>query len=96
MTTEVTRSEERGRYELTVDGALAGVVEFRLRSGRIIFTHAEVGDAFEGRGLGSALAEGALTDAASRGETIVPACPFIARYLRRHDVPGAEVDWPKQ
>ncbi|MDN4476568.1 GNAT family N-acetyltransferase [Demequina sp. SYSU T00192] len=94
MTTEVARSEERGRYELAVDGELAGFADFRLRSGRIVFTHTEIADAYEGRGLGSALAEAALTDAASRGETIVPLCPFIARYLRRHDVPGAEVAWP--
>ncbi|WP_062299237.1 GNAT family N-acetyltransferase [Demequina maris] len=94
MTTAVTRSDERGRYELEVDGELAGVAEFRLRSGRIVFTHTEIADAYEGRGLGSTLAEAALTDAASRGETIVPLCPFIARYLQRHEIPDAEVDWP--
>ncbi|WP_062521279.1 GNAT family N-acetyltransferase [Demequina silvatica] len=94
MTIEVTRVEDAGRYELTVDGVLAGVAEFRPRSGRIVFTHTEVAEAFEGRGLGSTLAREAIADAVARGETIVPLCPFIADYLRRTEVPGADVEWP--
>ncbi|WP_082109942.1 GNAT family N-acetyltransferase [Demequina phytophila] len=90
----VTRVEEAGRYELAVDGVLAGISEFRLRSGRIVFTHTEVAEAFEGRGLGTVLAREALADAVARGETIVPLCPFIADYLRRTDVPGSRVEWP--
>ncbi|WP_156159094.1 GNAT family N-acetyltransferase [Demequina gelatinilytica] len=93
---EVLRVEDRGRYELLVDGALAGVAEFRWRSGRIVFTHTEVASAYEGRGLGSVLARDALADAAARGEVIVPVCPFMAAYLRRHTLPGATVDWPEE
>lgn len=95
MTVEVTRSDERSRYEIAVDGALAGFAEFRLREGRAVFTHTEIDGAFEGQGLGTTLAKGALEDAAARGEGIVPLCPFMARYLRRHDIPGARVEWPE-
>lgn len=95
MTTEVTRSDHNSRYEITVDGALAGFADFRLGEGRIVFTHTEIAKEYEGRGLGSVLAEQALTDAAERDEVIVPLCPFIARYLRRHDIPGATVEWPE-
>ncbi|WP_062464322.1 GNAT family N-acetyltransferase [Demequina soli] len=94
MTVEVTRVADAGRYEITVDGTLAGVAEFRLRSGRIVFTHTVIDEAFEGRGLGSTLAREALADAVARGEVIVPLCPFIHDYLERHDVPGADVEWP--
>jgi hypothetical protein len=38
--------------------------------------------------------ERALADVAGRGETIVPRCPFVVRFLHRHDVPGLAVDWP--
>ncbi|WP_062388372.1 GNAT family N-acetyltransferase [Demequina iriomotensis] len=92
---EVVRSEERGRYELLVGGVLGGVAEFRLRSGRIVFTHTEIAAEVEGRGLGSHLAREALGDAASRGEVIVPVCPFMAAYLRRHTLPDAVIDWPE-
>ncbi|WP_062303935.1 GNAT family N-acetyltransferase [Demequina subtropica] len=92
---DVVRVEDRARYELLIDGALAGVAEFRLRSGRIVFTHTEIAGAYEGQGLGTTLAREALADAAARGEVIVPVCPFIGAYLRRHTVPGASVDWPE-
>jgi len=37
-----------------------------------------------GVGLGSVLARGALADARRRGLPVVPICPFIAAYIRRH------------
>ena len=36
----------------------------------------------------------ALADAARRGDTIVPLCPFIAAYLQKNEVAGAVVEWP--
>lgn len=72
------------RYEIRVDGELAGVAEYRDRGGRRIFVHTVIDDAFAGRGLGNRLAAGALDDAIGRGLPIVPRCPFIRAYLERH------------
>jgi predicted GNAT family acetyltransferase len=47
---------ERHRYELTVDGAVAGISIYRLGDGVMVFEHTEVDEAYEGRGLGSRLA----------------------------------------
>jgi predicted GNAT family acetyltransferase len=41
-----------------------------------------VNESCEGRGLGSRLAEVALTDAAKENLEVVPLCPFIAYYWR--------------
>mgnify|MGYP000333179975 CR=1 FL=1 len=90
----VTRAEERSRYELRLDGDLAGFAEFRLDEGSITFVHTVIEKTFRGRGLGAELAGGALADAARRGERIVPRCPFMAAYLRDNHVPNASVDWP--
>ena len=49
-----------------------------------MFTHTEVFDAYEGKGVGSALARGALDDVRARGGRLVALCPFIAAYLERH------------
>ena len=46
--------------------------------------HTEIDPAFEGKGLGSALARGALDAERTRGEPIVPLCPFIRQYIDRH------------
>lgn len=91
---EITRLDERHRYELVVDGERAGFAQYRLEPGRIVFTHTVIKPEYEGRGLGSRLARHVLDDAVARGERIVPECPFIAAYLRRHDDYEASVDWP--
>ena len=93
-TVEVVRADDSGRYELHVDGQLAGIAEFLDDGERTVFTHTEVDDAFQGQGLGSTLVEGAVTDAVSRNRTIVPQCPYTARWLDRHEVPGARVESP--
>jgi uncharacterized protein len=80
----VRDAPERGRYEATIDGALAGVAAYRTRPGRIVFVHTEVGEGFEGRGVGSALAHAVLEDVRARGLMAVPMCPFIAAHIRRH------------
>ncbi len=81
---EVRDDPDAHRYVVTVDGEQAGFSEYRLRPGRVIFTHTVVDPAFEGRGIGSTLAREALDDVVQRGLTIVPLCPFIAAYIRRH------------
>jgi predicted GNAT family acetyltransferase len=84
MTVGVTDNRERQRYEATVDGRLAGIAQYRRRGGRVVFVHTEVRDGFEGQGVGTALAKGALDDVRDRHLSIVPLCPFIAEYIARH------------
>ena len=75
---------ERSQYEITVDGVVAGYAAYQTHPGELTFIHTEVSDAFEGQGLGSTLARGALDDVRARGLKAVPLCPFIAAYIRRH------------
>lgn len=82
--TEVRDDPERGRFEVVVDGVVAGFARNQRRGGRIIFVHTEIDPAHEGRGLGSILARGALDAARGRGEPVIPLCPFIAGYIERH------------
>lgn len=92
----VTRNDELSRYEIRTDGTLAGFSEYDRRPGMIRFTHTEVDPAFQGQGLAGKLAAEALADAAASGDTIVPLCPYIAKYLQTHEVPGAEIRWPSR
>jgi uncharacterized protein len=80
----VADNPDASRYELRLDGRLIGIAAYRRRPGRIAITHTEVEPACSGRGFGSMLAEAALRDARARGERVVPLCPFIADYIRRH------------
>ena len=83
--TEITRNDEASRYEAIVDGALAGFAEYTLTSQTITFTHTEVDSDYEGQGVGSTLAQGALDDAIRRGDRrIKVVCPFIRAWIERH------------
>ena len=80
----VHRPEER-RYELLVGGKPAGELVYRDRSGDVVaFLHTEVYPDLQRQGLGTALVSGALDDARSRGQRVVPICPFVDAYIRRH------------
>jgi len=90
----VTRNDEESRYEIHLGDLLAGFTEFdERRPGWFVFPHTEIDPAFGGRGLGTVLVAGAVADVAQRGETIVPVCPFVAKYLKTTDVPGLEIAW---
>ncbi|MFI8592949.1 GNAT family N-acetyltransferase [Microbacterium sp. NPDC078428] len=95
-TPTVTRNEDASRYEIHVGDKLAGFAEYKTRpDGRILFTHTETEKEFRGQGLADVLASEALSDAAREGATIVPLCPFIAKYLSENEVAGAVIDWPR-
>jgi uncharacterized protein len=83
MMADVTNNEAEHRYELEVDGRLA-IAEYRLRPGRISFTHTEVPDALEGRGIGKRLVKAALEDVRAKGLKVVPICPFVKHYIDTH------------
>jgi predicted GNAT family acetyltransferase len=72
------------RYEIWFDGAQAGFARYRLEDGVTVFLHTEIDPAFEGHGLGSRLASGALDDVRAHGRSVVALCPFIASYIRHH------------
>lgn len=79
----VTHNRDEHRYEVKVDEQLA-VLTYKQQAGHIIFLHTGVPPALEGRGIASQLAFFALEEARSQHLTVVPLCPFVASYIRRH------------
>ena len=59
----VDRKDGAERYEILVDGAVAGFAAFQESETHIAFTHTEVDDAYQGKGLASQLAGEAIADA---------------------------------
>jgi hypothetical protein len=80
----VSDAPERERFEVTVDGELAGFLVYRSRKGLLALIHTEVEDRFEGRGLGGRLARFALDSAREQGVAVLPFCPFVNEWIRRH------------
>jgi uncharacterized protein len=80
---EVVDNKARQRYEAAVNGELA-VVEYQPEGDRIVFTHTGVPAALEGHGLAAKLAQTVLDDARTRHLAVVPRCPYITSYIKRH------------
>jgi redox-sensitive bicupin YhaK (pirin superfamily)/predicted GNAT family acetyltransferase len=81
----VVRQVEAERlYEIAVDGVRAGLTAYRDRGGHRVFYHTEVDRAFARQGLAATLVERALADTRASGKRVVPVCPYVARFVKRH------------
>ena len=80
----VVENPDAKRFEGYLGEELAGVVEYIPLSGKIIATHTEVRDAFEGQGVGSQLVAGMLDQLRAGGRWVQPLCPYVTAYLRKH------------
>jgi predicted GNAT family acetyltransferase len=86
----VTDNPAESRFEIHVGGERAGLVQYHLRGhdeghGALIsLVHTEVDDRFQGMGLASKLARGALDDARARGLGVLPYCPYIKSWIAKH------------
>lgn len=82
---EVHENPFEGRYEIRLDGRTAGFTAYKVKPNLIAFLHTEIDPLLEGRGLGSRLISSALGEARQRGLEVLPFCPFVNDFIRRHD-----------
>lgn len=71
------------RFEIEVNGSLA-LLEYMRAGSNITYTHTEVPRELEGMGIGARLARFALEYARDNDLKVIPICPFVTGYLRRH------------
>ncbi len=79
----VQDNEAEGRYEATISGYLAQI-DYERQDNTITFIHTEVPDALAGHGIAGKLARTALDDARAKHLAVVPLCPYVASYIRKH------------
>jgi predicted GNAT family acetyltransferase len=72
------------RYELVDGDTVIGQIRYRREPGAVALVHTEVEPMYEGQGLAGTLVEGALQDLRERGLGVIPVCPFVRTWLRRH------------
>lgn len=80
---EVRNNEEAQRYEAEINREVA-FIRYERRGNSIIFIHTEVPEALEGHGIAAKMAKAALDDARARHLAVIPLCPYVASYIRRH------------
>ena len=81
---EITHRPARSRYEISVDGAFAGIAAYEVADGVTIFSHTVIQDAFEGRGLAGQLVNGAIAAVVADGGTFAATCPYVVHWLTKH------------
>lgn len=79
----VRHNRDANRFELEREGRVA-IAEYRLRGDTITFTHTYVPPELRGGGIATALVRGALDCVRAQGLKVVPACSFVAKYMREH------------
>jgi uncharacterized protein len=84
MDVHVQDNPARHRFEILVDGEMAGLAAYRVRDGVVVVTHSEVDPDRRGHGLAGELARQTLDALRERGERVVPSCPFFAKYVAEH------------
>jgi uncharacterized protein len=84
MSNTVVHNADEQRYEIQVDGILAGFTQAIEDGDVVTFPHTEVFDQFEGQGLAAELVGGALDDVRVRGKKVVATCPYVSRFIDRH------------
>lgn len=79
----VTNNTAAGQFEIPTD---VGVARLRYveRGDLLDLVHTEVPRELEGRGYGAALAKSALEWARIEHRKVIPSCPFVRAYVRRH------------
>jgi predicted GNAT family acetyltransferase len=84
MDIAVQDNAARQRFEIRLDGELAGFADYRPRDGVLAFTHTEVDPVHRGKGVGGALIGAALEQVKADGGKIMPLCSFVADYVSHH------------
>ncbi len=79
----VTHNEDRQRFELRFNG-LRALLTYRLSPDRIVLLHAEVPQSLEGQGLAAKLTRFALDFAREKHLRVVPLCPYVSSFIRKH------------
>jgi predicted GNAT family acetyltransferase len=80
----VTDNREDERFEIRVDGELAGTAEYVRRPGLRAHTHTRIDPAHAGQGLGGRLVGACLIAARDEGDEVLPFCDFVSSYIERH------------
>ena len=82
--TPILNNEAAHRFEARFAEGVA-LLQYRYRSdGALVLVHTEVPPSLRRRGIATRLAIAALAFASDHHLEVVPECPFVAAYLRRH------------
>ncbi|SNR90319.1 GNAT family N-acetyltransferase [Blastococcus mobilis] len=85
MEPTVRDAPEASRYEIRDGEQLLGHADYERRGDTVVFTHTEVDQDSDRKGLGSTLVRAALDDVRAKGGSVLPQCSFVRGWIEKHD-----------
>jgi len=93
---QVTVRKETDKFVVAVEGQDVGLTMFEDEGEQRVFFHTEVDEAFGGRGLATVVIGEALAQTKAEGLRIVPVCPMVTAFCKKHPEYADVVDRPTQ
>ena len=84
---KIRNNQQENRYEAEVDGGVA-FAEYHHEGSTVRFTHTEVPEESEGKGVAGRIVQFALDDCKTRGLKVVPVCGYVKAFISRHSEYG--------
>ncbi len=81
MAIEVRNNAELDRFELLVDGLVAGHADYQDTGSERAFVHTEIYPRYEGQGYGKALVQATLGASRDDGFQFLPLCPMVHHFV---------------
>jgi len=91
----ITVNKGQSRFELHVDGRLAGYATYEDTTSGRGFEHTFVVARYRGRGLAGQLVSFALDKSRAAGQRVLPFCPFVREFIKTHEEYLDLVDQPQ-
>jgi predicted GNAT family acetyltransferase len=89
---QITDDPVNRSYEITVDGAYAGLLVYELTGTRYALTHTYIEPSYRGQGLATRLVRHVMDDLRAKSTTATNYCPVIDAFLHKHPEYGDLVD----
>ncbi len=83
MKYKLYNNREKHRYEFHFKEYLP-YIKYSERDNRIVLIHTDVPPDLEGHGIGTQLVKETLDDIRTKGEKIIPLCPFVVEFIERN------------
>lgn len=83
MSHDIRHNSDDSRFETSVDGHQC-VLDYTLDGDVITMTRVYVPPPVEGRGIAGAITRHALDYSREQGFKVVPRCPYVAAWIKRH------------
>lgn len=79
----LVKNEAIKRFEIEIDGH-AAFINYGEFGSQIALVHTEVPEVLGGRGVAAALVEKTLTYLEDEGKMLLPFCPYVFAFIKKH------------